>query len=616
MSSGSNPSRTPDAAILGIYIEEALLSVQVLGKADAGQPEEGRLETRIQALRRIESGASGLGLSGLHQFLRQCREAAEYLKIAGARSAPDADRLLQDTAAILTAWFETLRTDPASGFDLSAIRARIRALYPASDITEQQLEPPKPKLLGEVLVEQKLVTPEQVERAVQLQERKLGEVLVDEGAISKEALEKAVSTAAPAPKSVEGGIKKAAEQIRVPATRVDELLKIVGELSIHQSIVWHARQTGKLDTKAAQNAILLSNKIIRELQTQVMSLRLQPVKSLFQKLERVARDVSIHQKKKVEVRVEGAEVDLDKAVIEKITDPLQHIVRNGLDHGIETPEERVKAGKPEGAVLKIVAAQWPGEVMLTVSDDGRGMDPARLIRKATEKGFLQAGARLTPSEAFNLIFLPGFSTAEQVTEFSGRGVGMDVVNEVIRSLGGTVLIDSELGKGTTFSISLPTSVNLMDAVVFVVDGLRYVVPMRDLVEVIDLADFRLETAGSKGQMINLRGRVIPVERLHDYLLTARAALEGEHGKSGEVLAASAHRRPALLVDSRSGPIAFEVDGIAGQQQIVMRGLSGNMARIPACVGGTILGDGEPGVIIGLPQIARSYFDRVDGKGNA
>ncbi|MCM2279831.1 MAG: ATP-binding protein [Oligoflexia bacterium] len=584
----------PAPEILAVFLEEALTQADALGRAIAELSDPRELKNVARIVFKLKGAAGAVGLSSLAGYLAELEPVLALAEEGGgAARLAEAKSLLGRSQAVLRDWLERLRKDPHFVPDLTK-PAPAPAVPPRLD----------PTAIGKILVEKGEVTPEQLDRAVKLQNRKLGEVMVDEGMVSSDTVARALAAQKSATQ------RQAGEQIRVPASRVDALLKIVGELSIQQAIVWHSRQTGTLHGKAAQDAISLSNKIIREVQAQVMSLRLQPLRSLFQRLERVGRDVALSQGKKVDIRVEGADVDLDKAVIEKITDSLIHVLRNAVDHGIEPPGERPALGKPETATLVISAFQDAGDVIITVKEDGRGMDPQKILAKAVEKGFVQPSQELKTSEILNLVFLPGFSTAEQVTEFSGRGVGMDVVNRVISELGGAVAIESEVGRGTALRLSIPTSVSLMEAVVFVVDGLRYVVPMRELVEVADLAGYRQEGHGSRGHVIRLRDDVVPVERMRDYLPRTEAVTASEATVGGRA------RIPALLAQCEEGMIAFEVDEILGQQQIVVRALTGNMAELPGFVGGTILGDGEPGMIVGLGSIARSYFRRIRSRDSA
>jgi two-component system chemotaxis sensor kinase CheA len=408
------------------------------------------------------------------------------------------------------------------------------------------------------------------------------------------------------PGAAAGANPKSDETIRVAANKIDELLQLIGELSIHQAIVDQGRKTRTLDSRISLNAIHLSNKIVKDLYGKTLSLRMQPVQSLFQRLERTARDVARAQSKKIQVVLEGTEVELDKTVIERITDPLIHILRNAVDHGIESAEDRKKTTKPEIATVRLSATQEPSGVCLRVSEDGRGLNRDRIIKKALEKGLISDASNLTQQQINNLIFLPNFSTAEKVTDISGRGVGMDVVSKSVQALQGTIDLATEPGKGTTFSIMLPTSLSIIEALVIKISNLRYAIAMHELTEIIDLKEFTIETSGSKGRMFSLRGDIVPVQALSEYLkvptVKKQAAVTQDRG------------RPALVVRDGEDLIAFEVDDILGQQQVVVRPLSEQLASLEGFSGSMILGDGEPGMIVSLTELARNFLKSTGSRG--
>lgn len=415
---------------------------------------------------------------------------------------------------------------------------------------------------------------------------------------------------APEKSKAEQRVARADETIRISSHKLDELIQLFGELSIHQGIIYEARKTDELDSRSAQHAMHLSYKIAKELHTKALTLRMQPLYGLFQKLERTVRDVARTQGKKIRVALEGVDVELDKTVIEQIADPLMHIVRNAVDHGIEDPELRVALGKPAEAEIRLVAVQDSAGVRLTVGDDGRGLDEERIKSKALEKGLIRPDAVITSEQIRKLIFLPGFSTSEKVTDISGRGVGMDVVMSSVQSLRGQLDVDSVAGKGTSISIVLPTSLSIVDALVVKVKHQRYAIPMQELTEIIDLDSYTVEHSGNKGLMISLRGEVVPVEALADYMPTLPgqgrtvASSDGDHGV------------PALLVREGVRAIAFKIDTIVSQQQVVVRPLSDQLAGLPGFSGCTILGDGEPGMIVSLPEVARKYFSMTERRGKS
>jgi two-component system chemotaxis sensor kinase CheA len=354
----------------------------------------------------------------------------------------------------------------------------------------------------------------------------------------------------------------AGSTIRIAASKIDELIQLIGELSINQSILYQGRKEGTLQSDICKNAINQSNKITKELHTKVLTLNMQPVQSLFQRLERVARDVARSQGKQIDIVLEGAQVELEKTVLERITDPLIHILRNAVDHGVENSEERAKTDKPEVATITLSASHDVGGVCIKISEDGKGLNTEKICEKGLERGIIPPHANWTPDEINQIIFLPGFSTAEKVTDVSGRGVGMDVVTTAIEALRGSIQLKSVQGKGTTFTIMLPTTMSIIDALVVTIDKVAYAVPTFELSEIIDLSTQKIDVTGTDGRMLSLRGAVVPVESLDHYL----PALEGLKQNTADTpVDNETSGEPALIVRNGEKSVAFEVDSILGQQ---------------------------------------------------
>lgn len=405
---------------------------------------------------------------------------------------------------------------------------------------------------------------------------------------------------------------RAHETLRISAHKLDELIQLMSELSIHQGIIQEARKNHDLQSKSSSHALQISQKLVKEIHSKAIELRMQPLSGLMQKLERNATDLALMQGKQIKVVIEGGEVQLDKSVIEKISDPLVHVIRNSVDHGIEVPSRRVALGKPAEATLTIAAHQDAVGVTIVVSDDGQGMDDKVIFAAAVKKGIVKPDAQLTSDQIRRLIFVQGVSTATKLTEISGRGVGMDIVMRTVQSLRGRIDLQSTLGQGTSLSFTLPTSLSIIDALVVKVNEARYAVPMHELTEIIDLSSYPLESTGHGGFMISLRGEVVPVETLADYMPTPgflRATPQTIDCQVG-------HGCPALLVRDGVQSIAFAIDKVVSQQQVVVRPLSEQLDGLQGFRGCTILGDGEPGVILSLPELARTYFSSIgDGGGS-
>ena len=381
------------------------------------------------------------------------------------------------------------------------------------------------------------------------------------------------------------------ETIRVSAKKLEQMMQLVGELSIHQSVILHSKEVIENKNLLLSRASYDANKLLRELYDRTISLRMHPIQPIFQRLERSIREIARTLGKEVEVVLEGSEVELDKTVCDRLLDPLVHMVRNSVDHGIEFPDQREQAGKPKMGTVKIRAVNESGGISLYIEDDGKGLSKTKILEKAKKQGIVQDGTQLSPSETFALIFLPGFSTAEKVTDISGRGVGLDVVMKTIESLQGRVNIMSEEGKGTRFSISLPTTLSLIDALVVEYGGNQYAVPVSMVEEILDLSALGIDSSRS---VINLRNEVIPMQSLRRYLTSSKRQDEME-----------VHH--ALVAKVGKTKVGFYVERILGQQQILIRPLAPSMENVFGFCGSTILGSGEPGLIIDLSQIAIRYF---------
>lgn len=382
----------------------------------------------------------------------------------------------------------------------------------------------------------------------------------------------------------------AEEALRVSTRKLDELLNLVGEMVVNQTVMNNHRMEQTTDSAHALQTLSYMGKIVSELQSAAMSLRMMPVKPLFQRLRRSLRDVAEMQSKDIDLITDGDHVELDKTILEKITDPLNHLMRNAADHGIESADVRVSAGKPVKATVTLTAEQQEDHILITISDDGKGLDRNVLIRKALEKGLIKDD-NLSDQEAYALIFKAGFSTKEQVTDISGRGVGLDVVQRAVEELKGDITIKTELGKGTSFIVSLPLSLSIIAGMVVSIDQKKYVIPVSQMVETIEYTKFKIESSSGKGRMINLRGEVLPILSLNQIL----------HGvkRSG---APVTERQPGIVTSRRGKKISFEVDEILGQQQVVLKKLGPELQELPGIIAGAVLGNGEPGLILNLHEL--------------
>lgn len=380
--------------------------------------------------------------------------------------------------------------------------------------------------------------------------------------------------------------------IKVDTAKLDFLVDMVGEMAIAQSLVMHdpdlAIQCGqglgqggkqRLTRNLAQLA-----RITAEVQRTAMSMRMVPIRHLFQKMTRLVRDLARKTGKQVELELAGEETELDRHIIEELADPLMHMVRNSIDHGVESVGERARAGKDPIARVTLKAGHQAGYIVVRITDDGRGLDAEKIAAKARQKGLIAEGATLTRNEIFNLIFQPGFSTAEHVTAVSGRGVGMDVVRRQIQKLRGKVEIETTTGRGTTFFLKVPLTLAIIDGLLVRVGGESYIVPIFAVREMLKPSAEMLSTVEDRDEMALIRGSLLPIVRLHRRF--------GVRPKSENLC-------DSLLIVTEGAGRCFclVVDELIGKQEVVIKSLGSSLRNIPGVAGGAILGDGRVGLIL-------------------
>lgn len=371
--------------------------------------------------------------------------------------------------------------------------------------------------------------------------------------------------------------------IKIDVGHLDKLMNLVGELVITKG---RLEQIGeRLGDRELFEALSTLSRLLTELQDEIMEMRLTPIAEVFNKFPRMVRDLARKMGKEVEFVMEGADIEVDRTILEKLGDALVHLLRNAVDHGIEPPEERVKLGKPRVGRVELIAKREKNHVVIIVRDDGRGIDPEKVKKKAIERGLItpEEAASLSDEEAINLIFLPGFSTAEKVTDVSGRGVGMDVVKEVVKSMNGSISVQTEVGKGTTFILKLPISMAIIQALLIRVMDETYAIPINNILETIEVDPSILKTIGGK-PVIVLRGEIIPVVMLHELFGLPTPQVE---------------RFPAIIVDHGAQKVAIGVDELLHKRDIVIKSLGKFLSNVRGFAGATILGDGSVVLIIDI-----------------
>jgi two-component system chemotaxis sensor kinase CheA len=379
--------------------------------------------------------------------------------------------------------------------------------------------------------------------------------------------------------------------LRVSVEKVDQLINLVGELVITQAML--AQNSKNIDAALYQQlaaGLADLDRNTRDLQESVMSIRMIPMSIVFNRFPRMLRDLAAKLGKKVEFVTHGEATELDKGLVEKITDPLTHLVRNSCDHGIELPEDRLAKGKPEHGTISLSASHQGGSIVIEVRDDGRGLSREKLLKKARERG-IAAPDSMTDPEVWNLIFEPGFSTADVVTDVSGRGVGMDVVKKNIASLGGSVEIDSADGYGMRVSVRLPLTLAIMDGMSVGVGEEVYILPLSSVVESFQVEDTTIKTIGNSGRVVEVRDEYMPVIGLEDVFQVPRFDFEHVAGIM-------------VVVEAEGGRVALLVDELLGQQQVVVKNLEANYRKVNDVSGATIMGDGRVALILDVGSLVR------------
>lgn len=391
------------------------------------------------------------------------------------------------------------------------------------------------------------------------------------------------------PAAAEGDSAARAQAVKVDTAKLDYLVDMVGEMVIAQSLVRHHPDLNNLkDSPLVKNLSQLS-RVTSEVQKTAMAMRMVPIGQLYHRMARLVRDLSHKFAKPVDLVTEGEETELDRNIVEALADPLMHMIRNAIDHGIEDPAEREAAGKTPAARVRLRAFHQAGHVVIEVSDDGRGIDREKVRHKAIERGLIDAGKLLSDDEIFELILEPGFSTADEVTDVSGRGVGMDVVRKHIQKLKGRIDIQSVPGVGTTFLLKVPLTLAIIEGLVVTLGETRYIIPLVNVKEMLRPTAEMLSTVESRGEMALIRGRLLPVVRLG----TRFGVAESNSDLTRSLL---------VIVEGEGASFCLAVDAFAGKQEVVIKSLGESFKQVSGIAGGAILGDGRVALIVDVEGV--------------
>jgi len=570
--------------------QEHLESIEEKAMAlGAGAADGETLNSIFRAAHSIKGGSGTFGFTQLTDATHEMETLFDGLRKGKGQADAHTVRLLLDACDIFKAHIGRLKAgdrgnDPA----MDAVRAQLIG-YRASGAGAPA---PLPSAVPDAPAEESFFTdpPEPKEGSAYglFEEKEAAPASEKFGFFEREAGD------APAEPSRRKGDSSS---IRVSVEKIDRIVNLVGELVIAQAMLQQSSHTvaERGDERLAHSLATLDRNT-RDLQQAVMSIRMMPMEFVFSRFPRLVYDVSTKLGKKVHLGTQGRETELDKELIELLIDPLTHVVRNAIDHGIESPEERRAAGKPEMGTVGMRATHRGGSVIIEVSDDGRGLDRERIIAKARELG-MAADETMSDQEAWGLVFEAGFSTAKEVTSLSGRGVGMDVVRRNITSLGGSVSISSVKGEGTVIAIQVPLTLAVLDGMIVSVGGEQYIIPLEFVAEAFKPGPDDIRTIVNQASLVAVRGEQLPIVRLEDVVK----------------LPASTVARPeplCLVVEVDNRRAALLVDSLVGQQQLVVKSLDTNLHAVPGVAGATILGDGRVALILDVATMTRTTASRT------
>ncbi|MFO7850412.1 MAG: chemotaxis protein CheA [Spirochaetia bacterium] len=540
----------------------------------------GNVEEAFRAVHTVKGNAGFFGFASLEKMCMGIEGVLDTLRKGNREADGNVISLLLESLDGLSVTLQKVQkgeVSPTTGDETSV----------SADDALERKDQGDYKPLGDMLVEMGIASKEAVEQALDMQRMKLGEILVNTGAAKEDEVEKALEKQGKTPEKGDqfSSYRMKRKDIRVDTERLDTLFDLMGELITAEAMVLNNPDLEGHDLPNFDRASGYLSKISREMQELTMSIRMIPLEGLFSKMRRLVRDLSKKFEKPVNFVVSGEGTEMDRNVMEEISDPLVHIIRNSLDHGVEDKETRRKAGKPEEGTVKLSAGYEGNEIWITVSDDGAGLNREKLIKKAEERGVLTGNPdEMSDDEVWKIIFEPGFSTSEKVSEISGRGVGMDVVKKNIEKLRGKIDLRSVEGQGSTFILRIPLTLAIIDAINFTVGPQLYSLPITDVLKFHKASRSEITKTETDREVINYRGEVIPIVKLHEFFKVGSEIPEVEDGI-------------VVVAQARDKKIALLVDEILGYRQVVIKALPGFMDDIRALSGCSIMSDGKVTLII-------------------
>ncbi|MAG14051.1 MAG: chemotaxis protein CheA [Spirochaetales bacterium] len=577
-----NPENLVTDEIVVKFIEEAkdLLDAAEKDILDLeGNPVDSSLiDGPFRLIHTIKGNA---GFVGLAEIEKSCMDLESIF---------DSVRRQEATASTSTV------TSILTGFD--SLRRQINTLVKSKEHTSEKnsndTADGQYRPLGQILIDEGETTQAVIDQALENQERKLGEILVAEGKVTEDAISGALDVQSRTEKQATRGISAERKDIRVDMAKLDKLFDLMGELITAESMVIQNPEIQDLEIESFSRASTYLTKITREMQEITMSVRMIPLEGLFNKMRRLVRDLSKRFGKKINFSIYGQDTEMDRNVIEEISDPLVHIIRNAIDHGIEDEKIRSDSGKNGTGTLELGAKYEGNEIWITVKDDGAGLSREKILNKALDRNLISGNEELRDEEVWDLILEPGFSTAAKVSEISGRGVGMDVVKKNIEKLRGKIDIRSREGEGTEIILKIPLTLAIIEGITVRVGEFLYAMPLGDILEFHKADRSQITKADADREVLSLRDEILPVIKMHEFF-------NGENGvdaTDGILIVVQANGRKATML----------VDEIAGYQQIVVKGLPEYLGRMRAISGCSILGDGQVSLIIDVGSILKESLN--------
>jgi len=561
----------------------------------AGMAGENFSEKHIQITLKFKPDIFVSGTDPL-MLLKELSQMGEFVRIkCNPGAVPVLDSFKYES--LYLSWELILKTDfPVSSVENVFVFVKENNTIVVEDISSKFIEGVDlryaDKMLGEILEEEGYVTENDLKKIAETQKR-VGEILVENKNVDTSVVNRLLKS------QQKSRDFQVSQTIRVDAYKLDRLVNLVGELVIGIARVNQIVTENHYKNRELNDASEHLERISRYIQEQVMKTRMIPIEGTFRNFQRVVRDMAGELSKRIKLFLAGSETELDKTLIEQIDAPLKHLIRNSIDHGIGSPEERLSTGKPVEGSIWMRAYQQEGKIIIEVEDDGKGIDKKEVLKKATERG-LYKGGDLSDKEIYNFLFTPGFSTAKSVTEFSGRGVGLDVVRKNIENLRGSVEVFSEKGKGTLFRIKLPLTLAIIEGMQVSIGKEVITVPLFSIIEAVRPESNIVKTIEGKGELIEFRGGFIPLIRLYEVFDFPTDVTDPLNGF-------------ILILDGHNRKIALMVDDIIGQQQVVIKSLEKNHRQIPGISGATVLGDGRISLILDVYGLEKLAFGEKEKK---